>query len=139
MSFQSCEKSAQEPEVIIDYYTYAAKYNWSEDSIKTGDGQWVKVEKSNTFSWLSPVNSLQKSNAAVYSNISNIKTNFNYLIPKDSVFTIKLSSDTVYFIGANNNNRTDLIGNLTFSTDTSLVLRNLGVSPAVSIKYKQRK
>jgi hypothetical protein len=139
MLFQSCLKTGAEPDVIIDPYVYAARYNWYEDSMQMGDGEWAKVEKPHIFSWLSQDNDFRKSNFAIYPNTDNIKTNFNYVIQKDSVLSIRLSSDTVYFIGADDRRRTDLIGLLTFSTDTLLTLHNTGVTPAISIKYKMKK
>lgn len=136
---QSCIKSETKPRVIVDPYTYAAKFNWYEDSIKTGNSAWVKVNNGNSLSWLSQANDFRKSNFATYSNPVNIKTNFSYVIKNDSVFAIKLSSDSVFFMGSDNSLRSDLVGELAFSTDTSLLLKNTGVTPTISIRYKLKK
>jgi hypothetical protein len=136
VSIQSCTKSTTAPGVIIDPYTYAVRYDWREDSVQTGSGSWAKIENGRTFSWLSQNIDIQKSNFATYSNRANIKTNFMYVIQKDSVFAINLSSDTVCFFGAGNKQRADLTGRLTLSPDTLLTLHNTGVVPAVSLKYK---
>lgn len=136
---QSCEKEGTKDEVIVDYFTYGAKFNWREDYIKTGNGDWSKVEKGNVFSWLAQDISLQSSGFAIYPDKTNIKADFHYTIQKDSVFVLKLSSDSVYFLDANSNLRTDIEGQITFSPDTSLILRNTEISPAISIKYKLEK
>jgi hypothetical protein len=133
---QSCEKEGTKKEVMIDYFTYGAKFNWREDSIKTDNGDWTKVAKGNEFSWLAQNNNLQSSNFAVYPDRTNIKADFLYTIQKDSVFALRLSSDSVYFLDENSNLRTDLKGQI---TDTSLILRNTAISPAISVKYRLKK
>ena len=136
---QSCEKEGTKNEVIIDYFTYSAKFNWLEDSIKTDNADWTKVAKGNVFSWLAQDNNLQSSSSAVYPDRTNIKADFLYTIQKDSVFALRLSSDTVYFLDANRNRRTDIEGQITFSPDTSLILRNTAISPVISVKYRLEK
>ena len=138
--FQSCLKSKKDNRgVIIDQFTYGTKYNWREDYAQSLNGEWIQIKKGNTFSWLSQKSDLQKSTFALYSNVVNIKTNFYYVIQKDSVFAIKLVSDTVYFIDANNKRRTDLVGHLTYSPDTLMILRNVGITPNIFIRYKLEK
>ncbi|WPV01458.1 hypothetical protein SNE26_06700 [Mucilaginibacter sp. cycad4] len=137
--FQSCKKESTESKVVIDPYTYAAKFNWMEDSIKVDNSAWTKVAKGNLFSWLSQDGKVQKSNFAIYNKRANIKTDFVYAIQKDSVFALKLLSDTVYFLDKNGNSRADLKGQVTLGKDTSLILRNTGASPAISVKYKLEK
>ncbi|TDQ09473.1 hypothetical protein [Pedobacter metabolipauper] len=136
---QSCEKEVANNEEIIDHFTYGAKFNWREDAIKTGNGDWKKITNGHVFSWLAQGSSLQRSNFAVYSNRANINADFLYTIQKDSVFALILVSDTVYFLNADHNRRTDLEGNLTFSPDSSLILKNTAISPAISVKYKLEK
>lgn len=133
---QSCEKDSTGDETIIDHLTYGAKFNWLEDSIKVDNGNWKKVANSNVFSWLAQDGNLQSSNFAVYHNRANIKANFFYTIQKDSVFALKLSSGTVYFLDENHNRRADLEGQITFLPDTLLILNNTAVSPAISVKYR---
>lgn len=136
---QSCEKKVMEDEVIIDYYTYGAKFNWREDSIKTGSGDWAKIEKGNLFSWLAGNNTLQSSEFALYPDRTNIKADFFYSIKKDSVFALTLSTDAVYFRDENGKHRTDIVGQMSFLPDTSLTLRNTAISPAISVKYRLEK
>ena len=133
---QSCEKAGTKKEVIIDYFTYGAKFDWREDSIKTDNGGWTKVAKGNVFSWLAQNNNLKSSNFAVYLDRTNIKADFFYMIQKDSVLALRLSSDSVYFLDENRNLRTDLKGQI---TDTSLILRYTAISPAISVKYRLEK
>ena len=79
---------------------------------------------------------LHHTRFAVYDNRSNINTDFSYTIRQDSVFTIELSSDTLYFLDADKDYRTDIQGRVIFSPDTALILRNSAVSPGISIKYR---
>lgn len=136
---QSCEKMSSADEVIIDPFTYGAKFNWREDSIKMGSGDWAKIAKGNVFSWLAQDGNLQSSNFAIYPERTNIKTDFSYTIQKDSVFALTLSSDTVYLLDENRKRRIDLVGQISFSPDTSLILRNTAISPAISVKYRLEK
>ncbi|KAA2240676.1 hypothetical protein F0L74_31525 [Chitinophaga agrisoli] len=136
--FQSCDKKDQDDDLQIDPFTYGAKFNWREDSIKTSES-WTKIANGNAFSWLAQGNTLQSSNFATYSSRTNIKTDFVYTIQKDSVFALKLTADSIYFLDANGNQRTDVKGKLTLSPDTSLILLNTAVSPEIRIKYRLEK
>lgn len=133
---QSCKKESGDNEVAIDYFTYGAKFNWREDSIKVGTGDWTKVANGHVFSWLAPDRTLQNSNFASYADRTNIKADFPYVIAKDSVFAIKLSADNVYFLDHSNKQRTDVVGQVNLAPDSSLILINTAVSPIISIKYR---
>jgi len=53
MLLQSCEKKDKDDDLQIDHFPYGAKFNWQEDSIKTGNGDWAKVAKGICFhGWL---------------------------------------------------------------------------------------
>lgn len=137
-SLQSCDKNDIEGERIIDNFTYATKFDWRENSIKSGDGTWVKAENGNIFSWLldSDTTLITPNGFATYNDRKNIRTDFIYTIEKDSVFSYRISSDTVYFLDANGNKRTDIYGQITTTPDTSLILHNMSVSPNISIRYR---
>jgi len=141
---QSCEKKGLEDEVIIDYYNYATKFDWREDSVKTGSGDWAKIEKGTLFTLLSEDLTLGKAlqrpgGFAIYINRNNLRAEFIYSISKDSIFTFSLSKDSIYFPDQSGRYRTDLKGQLSFSPDTSLILRNTAISPEISIKYRLEK
>lgn len=137
---QSCDKNDKDDDLQVDPFTYGAKFDWREDSIKTQqEGAWTKISNGNVFSWLAKDNTLQSTSFAAYGLRTNIKTDFVYTIRKDSVFAIKLTADSIYFMDGNGKPRTDLKGKITYSPDTSLVLLNTAVSPAITIKYKLEK
>lgn len=139
---QSCDKYDREEEIIIeDHFNYASRFNFREDSIRKGGGKWENIQNGNLFTWLSDDLTLGKTlqrpgGFATYLRRTNLKANFIYSIAKDSVFTFRLSKDSIYFLDEGGRNRTDLNGQLIFATDTSLILHNTAESPAVSIKYK---
>lgn len=138
---QSCKKNNySDKEVIKDHFNYATRFDFREDSIKVGNSGWEKIAKGGLFSWLAtkPGN-LQQTNFATYQNRMNIKTDFKYVIQKDSIFALRLASDTIYFLISYKNRRTDLIGQIKLASDTSLILKNMGISPELSIKYKLEK
>lgn len=141
LAFQSCLKQADEPEIIIDPYVYGHSFTWREDSIKTGNGSWTKIENGNTFIWLGNDEKislmLQRDGGfATYKKTANLRADFSYVIANDSVFSFKLTSDSIYFQGVNKENRRDLNGYLSTQDVPQMTLYNTGVSPAVSIKYK---
>jgi len=137
---QSCSKNDSNNEIQTDPFTYAKQFNWREDSIKTGsDITWTKVGNGNVFSWLASKSTLQSAAFATYVGRTNIKTNFEYAIVKDSVFVLQQKSDSIFFLDANDNRRADVKGIVSYSPDTSLVLINTAVSPALTIKYKLEK
>jgi hypothetical protein len=137
---QSCDKKDQGGELQIDYFTYGAKFNWREDSIKTDKSEsWTKIENGNVFSWLAKDNLLQNSNFGMYGAQTNIQASFVYTIQKDSVFALKQTADSIYFLDGNGNQRTDVKGRISFSPDTSLILLNKAVSPEITIKYRLEK
>jgi hypothetical protein len=133
---QSCTKKDSTGEVIEDHFTYGKKINFVEDSIRTGNGSWTKIASGNTFSWLSNGQSFNQNSFAVYPKTTNIKTSFDYIIEKDSVIAFQIASDSLYFTDANKARRTDVKGKIVIKTDTTLILNNTGVTPAVSIIYK---
>jgi hypothetical protein len=137
---QSCGKDNQNKEVQVDHFTYGAKFNWREDSVKTkAEGGWTKIENGNIFSWLAKDNTLQSTHFAAYGVRTNIKADFVLTIQKDSVFALKQTADSIYFMDSNGNQRTDVKGKITYSPDTSLILLNTAVSPVITIKYKLEK
>jgi hypothetical protein len=140
---QSCVKENAN-ELIVDPFTYGSRISWREDSIKMGNGAWEKIEKGNLFAWLAdnPLldSALQTPNVfSIYDNSSNLKTNFIYVIEKDAVFVTGLTSSAIYFQDEDGDQRTDISGQISLSPDTSLILRNIGIVPEVSIKYKLEK
>ncbi|MEZ2444584.1 hypothetical protein AB6805_22820 [Chitinophaga sp. RCC_12] len=137
---QSCGKDDNNDDLQIDPFTYGAKFDWREDSIKTQqEGSWTKIGNGNIFSWLARENTLQSTSFAAYGLRTNIKANFVYTIQKDSVFALKLTADSIYFLDGDGRQRTDLKGKVTYSPDTSLVVINTAVSPAITIKYRLEK
>lgn len=136
---QSCTKEDTTGEVGVDPFTYAKKINFVEDSIRTGNGAWTKIASGNTFSWLSNGQSFIQNGLGVYPKTTNIKTNFDYIIQKDSVIGFQIASDSLYFTNSNKVRRADVKGKVIFKTDTTLILNNTGVTPSVSILYKLKK
>lgn len=138
--FQSCDKKEDENTIIICPANFASIYKWREDSINAGKtGTFNKVGNGKVLTWLSSYNTLDKSEYGTYHDLTNIRTGFEYIILPDSVFSLKVIADSVYFYDKERNIRTDLIGHVTFAPDTSLVLLNTAVSPAITIKYKFEK
>jgi Txe/YoeB family toxin of Txe-Axe toxin-antitoxin module len=137
---QSCGKEDKDNDLQIDPFTYGAKFDWREDSVKTQqEGSWTKIQDGNVFSWLAKNNTLQSTTFGAYGLRTNIKTNFVYTIEKDSVFALRLTADSIYFLDGNGHQRTDVKGKITYSPDTSLVVLNTAVSPGITIKYKLEK
>jgi hypothetical protein len=126
-------------EVIVDPFTYGKKINFVEDSIRTGNGAWTKIESGNTFSWLSNGQRFNQNSFAVYPKTTNIKTSFDYVIEKDSVIGFQIVADSLYFTDANKVRRSDVKGKILIKKDTTLILNNTGVTPVVSIIYKLKK
>lgn len=138
---QSCDKYDNEKEIIKDHYNYSSRFNFREDSIRKGNGNWENIEKGNIFTWLSEDltigRTLQRPGGfATYLKRNNLQADFIFSIAKDSVFTFRLSKDSIYFLDEAGRYRTDLKGQLIYAPDTSLILHNTTVSPPVSIKYK---
>lgn len=133
----SCYKKKTENKIIVDHFTYQKKLNWREDSIRINKGDWQKIEKGNVFSWLLQSDDLQSPSVfATYDHTDNVKTGFIFAISADSVFLFRQSSGVIYFPDKEGSNRTDVVGQLSFTPDTTLVLNNNGVTPDLSIKYK---
>lgn len=135
---QSCTKENSAGEGTIDPFTYGKRINFVEDSIRTGNDAWTKIASGNTFSWLSSGQPFDQNFFAVYPKADNIKASFDYVIKNDSVIGFQIASDSLYFTNADKVRRTDLKGKLFFRNDTTLVLNNTGVNPAISILYKLR-
>lgn len=142
--YQSCDKETTLDEKGVDPLTYGNSYNFREISMRVGDQDWTNIENGNTFTLLGNATTLEKqlkmpNGLAKYDNKSNLKTYFVYTIEKDMVFSYKLSNGLIYFLDEKQENREDLIGEITFGQDTILVLRNLNASPNLSVKYKFEK
>lgn len=135
MLLQSCKKESKKDMLIIEPKN-AVEFDWREDSIEINNSDWTKVAEGNVFSWFSPNGSrLQNSHFGLYKDKENIKT-FFYSTQIDLVFALELSADTVYLFDENNKHRTDIVGQIRFSPDTSLILHNTAISPAISISYR---
>lgn len=143
--FLSCERQDSEDEKIIDYFTYGKRFDFREISMKTGTGDWENIDNGNVFSWLGGEASLSNQlkipqGDATYDDRANLRADFIYNLPKDSVFSYSIRSDSLYFFDESMENfRTDLKGELIFSPDTIIILHNTGVSPTISIKYSFEK
>jgi hypothetical protein len=136
---QSCTKKDSTGEIIVDHFTYSKKYNFVEDSIRTGNGTWVKIAGGNTFSWLSNGQSFNQNTFGVYPEAGNIKTTFDYTIKADSVIGFQIAADSIFFLNSDKVRRTDVKGKIILKTDTTLILNNTGVAPSISIVYKLKK
>lgn len=136
--FQSCDKKEDENTITICPVTFPTLFKWREDSINADKpGAFNKIEKGHVFTWISTYGTLDKSDFAMYQDLSNIRTDLEFAIVPDSVFILKLIADSVYFYDKEKHVRTDLKGHITYTPDTSLVLYNTAVSPAITIKYKR--
>lgn len=135
--FQSCEKKEDENNIVICPVTFSTIFKWREDSINAGKtGTFSKIDKGNELLWVSNQTTLDKSGYGIYHDMSNIMADFAYTILPDSVFTLQLTADSVYFYDRERNVRTDLKGHITYAPVPRLVLYNTGVSPTVTIQYK---
>lgn len=143
IAFSSCEIDPYNPneEVIIDFFTYGKRFNFRETSIKIGDGEWTTVEEGNLFTLLGDKTTLDEElqnplGLATYDDRTNLKTDFVYVMNEDLVFSYKLLDETLFFFDEDMEKRTDIVGEMMLSQDTTfIILHNTGISPKVSIKY----
>lgn len=137
---QSCfkeknnEEERQEPMPI----PYEYLIEWREDSMKIGNGTWEKLASGKILRWYIDGKDLEEKSTIMgeYKDQENFNADFVYMVDPGSIFLIRRSADSLYLVDEHDKYRTDIVGLLHLSPDSSLLLHNYSVSPNISIKYK---